>query len=140
MSKFSESSLHEMCLSLDREIEQEPRLKRMGSTAVFTVWTPQPNGTHTLVTCTVGDSEAMGIAPDGTCRMISKARGPEEKSEKRRIESAGGYVSSSGRVRQHEYSRHLGLSRAFGDHDFKNKHLPQEEQIITPQPEITVGV
>ena len=57
---------------------------------------------------------------------------PESEEEKARVEKAGGKITKDGRV-----NGGLNLSRALGDHQYKqNTELSQEEQMISPMPDI----
>lgn len=72
---------------------------------------------------------------DGVAVDLSTDHKPEDPSEKSRIEAAGGSVSDEGRV-----NGGLNLSRAFGDHFYKQRpDLPMEKQMITASPDVVIS-
>lgn len=79
-----------------------------------------------------GDSRAV-LCRKGKAIDLSVDHKPEDASEKRRIEAAGGEISVDGRV-----NGGLNLSRALGDHFYKkNNNLPLKDQMISAQPDVT---
>ncbi|CAL1538625.1 unnamed protein product [Lymnaea stagnalis] len=84
-----------------------------------------------LIVANAGDSRCI-LARAGKAVELSFDHKPEDDSERKRIEKAGGKVTSDGRV-----NGGLNLSRAIGDHVYKrNKDLPDKEQMITALPDI----
>lgn len=85
----------------------------------------------TLYVANAGDSRCV-LCRNGKAVEMSFDHKPEDEIERRRIENAGGKITSEGRV-----MGGLNLSRAIGDHTYKkNKELPLEEQMITSSPDI----
>lgn len=85
------------------------------------------------VVANIGDSRAV-LCRDGKAVDLSTDHKPEDEEEKKRIETAGGQVGEDGRV-----NGGLNLSRAFGDHFYKQKEeLPLHEQMITSKPDVTI--
>ena len=86
-----------------------------------------------IVVANIGDSRAV-LCRAGKAIELSADHKPEDEREKKRIEAAGGKVGADGRV-----NGGLNLSRAFGDHLYKQKaELTLEEQMITSLPDVTV--
>jgi protein phosphatase 1G len=83
-----------------------------------------------VICANAGDSRAI-LCKKGVAYPLSIDHKPDMESEKARIYKADGWVSD-GRVKSN-----LNLSRSLGDLEYKqNKKLPQEEQMITANPEI----
>ena len=77
-----------------------------------------------------GDSRAV-LCRGGSAVALSEDHKPDNEEESARITAAGGFVSL-GRV-----NGSLALSRAIGDHAFKqNSSLPPEEQAVTALPDV----
>jgi len=89
--------------------------------------------TNSMIICAnAGDSRAI-LCRKGIAYPMSIDHKPDLDSEKNRIYKADGWVSE-GRVKGN-----LNLSRSLGDLEYKqNKKLPQEEQMITANPEIII--
>ncbi|XP_070555952.1 protein phosphatase 1G-like isoform X2 [Ptychodera flava] len=84
-----------------------------------------------LIVANAGDSRCI-VSRSGKAIDMSLDHKPEDEPERLRIETAGGKVTSDGRV-----NGGLNLSRAIGDHCYKqNKDLPAEQQMITAFPDI----
>lgn len=116
--------LREVCLSFDGALDLDDM---SGCTAVMALVTPK----HILV-ANVGDSRAV-LATDGGAVALSKDHKPDNPSESKRVEAAGGMVVQ-GRV-----DGQLAVSRAFGDFRFKYAaDRPATEQPVSPEPEIRV--
>ncbi|VDN02027.1 unnamed protein product [Thelazia callipaeda] len=78
-----------------------------------------------------GDSRAV-LCRNGLAIELSVDHKPEDETERRRIEAAGGEISNDGRV-----NGGLNLSRALGDHFYKkNEALPLKEQMISALPDV----
>lgn len=88
-------------------MSKRSRKEASGSTAVIVLQTPTK-----YVCATVGDSEAWILKSDGVVKL-SIVKKPDDVDEKARIEALGGTV-----VRGYINSM-LGVSRAFGDFDYK---------------------
>jgi len=93
---------------------------------------------HFFAVVHLGDSRAM-VCHDFKNVYITKDHKPNEKKERQRIETAGGYVSKDKRV-----NKNLALSRALGDFSLKfNKPKQMEfdplEGAVCAIPEVEVG-
>lgn len=83
-----------------------------------------------IICANAGDSRAI-LAKKGVAYALSNDHKPDLESEKTRIYKADGWVSE-GRVKGN-----LNLSRSLGDLEYKqNKKVPQEDQMITANPEV----
>ncbi|CAG7833352.1 unnamed protein product [Allacma fusca] len=103
-----------------------------GSTAVvaFLQWNDTMDKLNLWV-ANAGDSRCV-VSRGGKALEMSHDHKPEDEIEARRIINAGGKVTQDGRV-----NGGLNLSRALGDHSYKqNCLIPPEEQMITPVPDI----
>lgn len=123
------SALKETFLSLDKRLQDDPSLNfqfEPGGTTAVAVLVKD----NTLFCANVGDSRAIASV-SGTVLELSHDHKPLALAEERRIYKAGGWV---------EFNRvngNLALSRAIGDYNFKhNTDLPQEQQIITAEPDV----
>jgi len=86
-----------------------------------------------LYVANAGDSRCV-VCRDGKALEMSADHKPEDEIEFNRIKTAGGKVTSDGRV-----NGGLNLSRAIGDHAYKqNKTLPLKDQMISSQPDVKV--
>ncbi|VDK66552.1 unnamed protein product [Onchocerca ochengi] len=84
-----------------------------------------------IVVGNAGDSRAV-LCRKGVAVELSVDHKPEDDTERRRIEAAGGEISVDGRV-----NGGLNLSRALGDHFYKkNAALPLKEQMISALPDV----
>ncbi|KAM3722570.1 Protein phosphatase ppm-1.G [Dirofilaria immitis] len=84
-----------------------------------------------IVVGNAGDSRAV-LCRNGAAVELSIDHKPEDDTERRRIETAGGEISVDGRV-----NGGLNLSRALGDHFYKkNAALPLKEQMISALPDV----
>lgn len=98
---------------------------RAGTTAVVLLVTK-----YRLYVANIGDSRAV-LSRSGAALALSNDHKPDLPSERNRIEKAGGYVKE-GRV-----NGSLGLSRSFGDFEFKHfSERAYEEQAVTSCPEV----
>ncbi|ETO30309.1 protein phosphatase 2C [Reticulomyxa filosa] len=95
-----------------------------GSTGVIVIMDRQWNN---LWCCNVGDSRCILIKEDGQVSQLSIEHKPIEPSERKRIEDAEGWIAF-GRV-----MGILGVSRSFGDKEFKT-HL---KNLVISTPSIT---
>ena len=81
-----------------------------------------------------GDSRAV-LSRQGKAIPLSFDHKPSHPTERKRIESAGGFVSNLGGMSR--VNGNLNLSRAIGDLKYKaNKDLHAKHQIITAEPDI----
>jgi len=72
------------------------------------------------------------VSRNGVALEMSEDHKPEDARESLRIVTAGGKVTSEGRV-----NGGLNLSRAIGDHSYKtNPTLSLQEQMITSLPDV----
>jgi len=78
----------------------------------------------------LGDSRAL-LCSAGKVAFATADHKPVDPVERDRIYEAGGFVLR-GRV-----CAALAVARALGDHQFKDPSLPQEQQMVTPCPDIT---
>ncbi|KAG5673705.1 putative protein phosphatase 2C 61 [Polypedilum vanderplanki] len=100
--------------------------KQSGCTAVVAVL----DGCD-LYVANAGDSRCV-LCRNGRVIEMTADHKPEDDTEFQRIKKAGGRVTLDGRV-----NGGLNLSRAIGDHGYKNnKSLPPEEQMITAMPDL----
>ena len=77
-----------------------------------------------------GDSRAVAAIKRSAYEM-SEDHKPENKSERKRIEDANGFVEDN------RVNGILNLSRSIGDFEYKsNPKLPDEKQMITASPDI----
>lgn len=84
-----------------------------------------------LFVANAGDSRCV-VCRDGKVVEMSFDHKPEDDIELNRIRKAGGRVTLDGRV-----NGGLNLSRAIGDHGYKNnKDLSAEEQMISALPDL----
>lgn len=87
----------------------------------------------TIYVANAGDSRCVLCRGDSAVDL-SLDHKPEDLTEKRRIELAGGRITADGRV-----NGGLNLSRAIGDHFYKrNSELPLRDQMITALPDVRV--
>jgi serine/threonine protein phosphatase PrpC len=85
-----------------------------------------------LVVANAGDSRGV-LCRNGSAIALSTDHKPSLPGETARIEKAGGFVNSLGRV-----NGNLNLSRGIGDLKYKqNDKLLAAEQMITAEPDIT---
>eukprot|EP00038_Savillea_parva_P012140 m.202538 g.202538 ORF g.202538 m.202538 type:complete len:506 (+) comp21796_c0_seq1:506-2023(+) len=88
--------------------------------------------TRILVVANVGDSRAV-ICRNGVAVDLSDDHHTEHDAERERVEAAGG------RIAQGRVNGGLNMTRALGDHQFKqNKDLPLTAQMISPEPDVTI--
>jgi serine/threonine protein phosphatase PrpC len=118
-------ALTEAFLAMDQELRERSE-EASGCTAIVVMLTPS-----FIVTANLGDSRAV-LGSNGSTVALSFDHKPYNEEEKRRIEKAGGTVSWN------RVDGDLAVSRAFGDFRYKSVDLPQEEQKVTPEPEIQI--
>jgi protein phosphatase PTC1 len=119
---------------IDKQIEA---LGVSGTTAVTARIETLSNGSQQLTVGWVGDSRAVLVKKDGSIRFATKGHRPEDLSERKRIELAGGcvyldrteYVSRVASTLREVNG--LGVARALGDVDWVNDH-------VSPTPDIKV--
>jgi protein phosphatase 1G len=79
-----------------------------------------------LYVANAGDSRCV-VCREGKAIDMSEDHKPEDESERKRIEKAGGRVTGDGRI-----NNGLNLSRAIGDHSYKkNDKLDLSEQMVS---------
>ncbi|SBS86587.1 protein phosphatase 2C, putative [Plasmodium ovale curtisi] len=115
------------CIQMDREILSKRDIH------------PARNDTLTNSTFansgSTGDSRAMLIKNDGSFISLSEDHKPYNKTEKERIDKIGGFVEN-GRI-----LGYIGVSRSFGDKNYKNKSSSPYnpyETMITCIPDIKI--
>ena len=87
-----------------------------------------------LYVANAGDSRAV-LSRQGKAIPLSFDHKPSHPVERKRIESAGGFVSNMGGMSR--VNGNLNLSRAIGDLKYKgNKELHPKHQIITAEPDV----
>uniref|UniRef100_A0A915E9Q6 protein-serine/threonine phosphatase n=1 Tax=Ditylenchus dipsaci TaxID=166011 RepID=A0A915E9Q6_9BILA len=100
-----------------------------------------------VIVANVGDTRAV-LCRDGFAIDLSVDHKPEDALEHNRIMKAGGTVTRNGRVNGvlhiSSFSFYvlfsgLNLSRALGDHTYKNRRLEPEAQMISPVPDVLVA-
>uniref|UniRef100_A0A915IQD9 protein-serine/threonine phosphatase n=1 Tax=Romanomermis culicivorax TaxID=13658 RepID=A0A915IQD9_ROMCU len=101
-----------------------------GSTACVLV---VDHASQTLYVANVGDSRCVLCRSNGSAFDLSQDHKPDDPSERRRIERAGGWLGFENRV-----NGILNLSRCFGDHGAKNSSLSSECQIVSAYPDVKV--
>eukprot|EP00559_Dactyliosolen_fragilissimus_P007339 CAMPEP_0184868012 /NCGR_PEP_ID=MMETSP0580-20130426/28741_1 /TAXON_ID=1118495 /ORGANISM="Dactyliosolen fragilissimus" /LENGTH=548 /DNA_ID=CAMNT_0027368615 /DNA_START=100 /DNA_END=1746 /DNA_ORIENTATION=+ len=85
-----------------------------------------------LVVANAGDSRAILCRSGGLTEALSFDHKPMQNKEKKRIERAGGFVNTFGRV-----NGNLNLSRSIGDLKYKKvPGLSPAQQMITAEPDI----
>jgi len=78
-----------------------------------------------------GDSRSVALLKDGSTYPLSFDHKPENDLERKRIESAGGFVSDN------RVNANLNLSRAFGDFNYKlDSKYAVDKQLVIATPEI----
>lgn len=107
-----------------------PKSDNSGCTLTLAIITPTDAREFRVIIAHVGDSRAVlgDLQPNGRyhTRTLTHDYKPEEKEEKKRIENAGGFVSSTKRV-----DGHLNMSRALGDRHLKEPlSLPPEKRKV----------
>jgi len=114
-------AIREAYLVTDGQLRRQ-NILRSGSTSVTCVISVTPDGRRVLCTANVGDSRAVLCRGGKAIRLTidHKASLPEEA---KRIQEAGGFIGRNKRV-----NGVLAISRAFGDHLFK------ENDVVTAVP------
>ena len=114
--------------TLENALKANPQLNNEGGCTAVTVLLA--NGR--VVCANTGDSRAVLYRSTGVVVPLSEDHKPTSEEEVQRIERAGSTVEG-GRV-----NGVLGVSRAIGDFDFKDRpDLPWTEQAVTAKPDIT---
>jgi len=123
--------LQGVVLKLDDLIQRE----KAGCTAIFAVIKKHSSGGYEFTVGNVGDSRAILIKKkDGSVIDLSVDHKPTLPSEIERIQNAGGFV------RHDRVQGCLALSRAIGDHIFKdNEELPPHQQKVIAVPDFMRG-
>lgn len=138
--KYSEpqTAIRESFLQFDHEIRRLPGAAMQGFDTVGctanVVLALRRAGRLRLFCANCGDSRAV-LSRGGVAVELSQDHHPQDPTEKRRIEAAGGFVAvyeTSGRV-----DGTLAVSRALGDFRFKARpDLPAERQKVIAVPDI----
>lgn len=98
-----------------------------GSTAIVVMISPKK-----IIWANCGDSRGI-LCRGGEMEFSTEDHKPYNPKEKARIERAGGTVMMQ------RVNGSLAVSRALGDFDYKrSEHLPPQEQLVSPEPEITI--
>jgi len=122
------TALVESFIKLDndlRVIQENNPHDQSGCTAVICMVTP-----HHIMCANSGDSRCV-IGTKNVAKGLSEDHKPDDDSERRRIEMAGGMVSMS------RVEGNLAVSRAFGDFEYKDRpDLPPAEQKVSCVPDI----
>jgi len=114
------NAVHQSMKRVDAELIKKGMGRQQGSTAVLAFIDVAQGTMHTA---DLGDSyivvaEEIAQKPgEFNVRRLSKAQKPEQESEKRRIEAAGGHVLNE--YGAHRVEGSVAMSRALGDLDFK---------------------
>ena len=105
----------------------EPAVSPQGDRIAYVTYR---NNAPRLCVANIGDSRAV-LSRNHCAVALSTDHKPDLPAERNRIEKAGGYVKE-GRV-----NGSLGLSRSFGDFEFKHfSERPYEEQAVVSLPEV----
>lgn len=139
-NSFKKKDIISACLEADQvfieESQREDRpYKDTGTTAIFIIIEEMakpknPAKPYKLIIGNIGDSRCL-LLRDGGMQSLTVDHKPTNESESKRIVSAGGHVSN-GRV-----DGVLAISRALGDHTFKdNAQIHPERQRVCAVPGI----
>lgn len=128
-------ALVESYVTLDKRLRSsdqvEHGLDQSGCTAVTVVITP----TH-IVCASIGDSRAVVAVSAGKkvhAIPLSEDHKPDNFLERKRIESAGGFVQMD------RVNGELAMSRAIGDFQYKsNSKLSDAEQMVISIPDVAI--
>lgn len=123
--------IHDGFLELDERLRQLPECvdgkDRSGTTAIVVMVSPKK-----IVWANCGDSRGL-LCRGGDVKFATTDHKPVNTIERNRIEKAGGTVMMQ------RVNGSLAVSRALGDFDYKRAPLlPATEQLVSPEPEITV--
>ncbi|BHF60915.1 Protein phosphatase 1B [Sparganum proliferum] len=126
-----QQGIREGFLALDERLRNLPEIAsgedRSGSTAICVLITP-----NHIFFANCGDSRAILIS-DGSVSFATTDHKPVHPAEKERIQKAGGSVIIQ------RVNGSLAVSRSLGDYSYKtDRDLPPTQQLISPEPEITV--
>ena len=130
--------LTESFISLDEKMK-EKKYTKSGTTAVVSLITP-----YKIVVANTGDSRLIIVrrGTDGKpkIKFHTEDHKPSLPYEKLRIEKAGGEVSVpvKGSNEVPRINNDMAVSRALGDHEYKNPELEPKNQIISPVPDVNV--
>jgi len=110
----------------------------VGCTAVSALVFPAPH--NRVVVANAGDSRCV-MSRAGRALNLSEDHKPNDDTEKRRIEAAGGYVEEisthNGARMQYRVNGNLNLSRSLGDLNYKRRtDLGPEQQVISGSPDV----
>mmetsp|Transcript_132616 Transcript_132616/g.383388 ORF Transcript_132616/g.383388 Transcript_132616/m.383388 type:complete len:419 (+) Transcript_132616:94-1350(+) len=114
-----------------RKASAHGRWRHMGCTVAVALLTPS-----CVSVASVGDSRVFKCRK-GAVVPLTRDHRPESPRERRRIEAAGGMVAKFGQCYRIDAS--LNMSRALGDFSLKDPNLPQDRQMISPVPDVTVS-
>ena len=115
-------------LQLDKRLKNQYYAKAIGTTACVVLITKD-----TIYCANLGDSRAVLCQTVKRAVPLSEDHKPDLPEEKKRIDLAGHYVS------EERVDGQLALSRAMGDHNFKDQPMVKaEEQAVSPLPDITI--
>ena len=100
---------------------------RSGTTAIVVMVSPKE-----IIWGNCGDSRGL-LCRSGKVEFATEDHKPFNEKERNRIEKAGGTVMMQ------RVNGSLAVSRALGDFDYKRAaDLPATEQLVSPEPEITI--
>ncbi|KAJ8583578.1 PP2C-domain-containing protein [Rhizopogon salebrosus TDB-379] len=131
--KYYFKALKKAFLGTDEDLRADPShipdaILLSGCTAVAALLTHE----NEIYVANAGDCRAV-LSLKGEAKPLSSDHKPACKTERARIEEAGGYIED-GRV-----NGNLALSRALGDFEFKKSYVRgPEAQIITANPDVTI--
>ena len=127
----AKKGIHAGFITLDDKLRNLPQWAsgedRSGTTAIVVMVSPDE-----IIWANCGDSRGL-LCRDGKVEFATEDHKPYNEKEKARIEKAGGTVMMQ------RVNGSLAVSRALGDFDYKRAtELPAIEQLVSPEPEITV--
>lgn len=123
--------IHKGFLVLDERLKKLPQWAngedRSGTTAIVVMVSPKE-----IIWGNCGDSRGL-LCRNGKVEFATEDHKPFNEKERNRIEKAGGTVMMQ------RVNGSLAVSRALGDFDYKRANeLPAIEQLVSPEPEITI--
>ena len=114
-------------LELDKNLKTKSYAAEAGTTACVVFITSSQ-----IYCANSGDSRAV-LCSNRKAIGLSEDHKPTNPGEKLRITKAGHFVN------EERVDGELALSRALGDHQFKDKpQLPAEQQAVTPFPDVSI--
>jgi len=124
-----ESAMRKTCQTLDVKLRNCGHYDFVGSTCNWVMMNKD-----NMICANIGDSRCI-YSSDGKAVDVSIDHKPERKSERERIENAGGVVYQTGPCYRVDGCG-LNLSRAFGDFHYKQRlDLAAEDQKVSAVPD-----